>query len=286
MYPFYHYRDLRENIHQRIGVCAPTIQIDKREALVISTGNTKVKKIILGSAAAALTLATTSFTQAADLPQKTYAPAPVMVAAIYDWTGLYIGANGGYATSRNCWGFVPVNGAVIPDGCHNQSGGVVGGQGGYRWQGGPVVFGVEIQGDWASLRSSHVSLVNPALTDSSKVTGLALFTGQIGYAWNAALLYLKGGAALTNNSLLQASTIGGVGLNFATSSRWGGTVGVGFEYGFTPNWTAGIEYDHLFMGTANNSFSVPAGQAAIVNQISQTVDMVTLRVNYKFGGRY
>ncbi len=40
----------------------------------------------------------------------------------------------------------------------------------------------------------------------------------------------------------------------------------------------------LFMGTANNSFSVPAGTAAVINQISQNVDMVTVRVNYKFGG--
>jgi outer membrane immunogenic protein len=95
---------------------------------------------------------------------------------------------------------------------------------------------------------------------------------------------VKGGAAVTSNSLLQATTIGGIGLNFATSTRWGGTIGVGFEYGFAPNWFAGIEYDHLFMGNANNSFSVPAGAAAVVNQISQTVDMVTVRVNYKFGG--
>jgi outer membrane immunogenic protein len=244
-----------------------------------------MRKIILGSAAATLALlSTTLVARAADLPQRTYAPAPVMVAAVYDWTGFYIGGNGGYGTSRNCWGFVPVAGAVIPDGCHSQSGGIVGGQAGYRWQMGPAVFGLEAQGDWASLRSSHVSIVNPLLTDSSKVTGLGLFTGQIGYAWNAALLYLKGGAALTSNSLLQATTIGGVGLNYATSTRWGGTIGVGFEYGFAPNWSAGIEYDHLFMGTANNSFSVPAGTAAVINQISQTVDMVTVRVNYKFGG--
>lgn len=172
----------------------------------------------------------------------------------------------------------------FPNGCHSQSGGILGGQFGYRWQGGPVVFGLEAQGDWASLRSSHVSIVNPLLTDSSKVTGLGLFTGQIGYAWNAALLYVKGGAALTNNSLLQATTFGGVGLNYATSTRWGGSIGVGFEYGFTPNWSAGIEYDRLFMGSSNNSFSVPAGAAAAINRISQDVDMVTLRVNYKFGG--
>jgi outer membrane immunogenic protein len=181
-------------------------------------------------------------------------------------------------------GLVPVAGAVIPDGCHNQSGGILGGQAGYRWQMGPAVFGSEAQGDWASLRSSHVSLVNPLLTDSSKVTGLGLFTGQVGYAWNAALLYVKGGAAVTSNSLLQATTIGGIGLHFATSTRWGGTIGVGLEYGFAPNWSAGIEYDHLFMGNANNSFSVPAGAAAVVNQISQTVDMVTVRANYKFVG--
>ena len=71
----------------------------------------------------------------------------------------------------------------------------------------------------------------------------------------------------------------------ASSTRWGGTVGVGFEYGFAPNWSVGTEYDHLFMGHSNNSFSVanpfPAGA---LNGISQDVDMVTLRVNYRFGG--
>jgi outer membrane immunogenic protein len=239
-----------------------------------------VKKMVF-SAAAIVAFAAPSL--AADLPQRTYAPAPVMIA-VYDWTGFYLGGNGGYGTSRNCWGFVPVAGAVIPDGCHSQSGGIIGGQVGYRWQTGGFVFGLEAQGDYASLRSSRVSLVNPLLTDTAKVDGLGLFTGQIGYAWNAALLYLKGGAAVTSNNLQQITTVGGVGVNLATATRWGSTVGVGFEYGFTPNWSAGIEYDRLFMGNANNSFSVPAGAAAVVNRISQDVDMVTVRVNYKFGG--
>jgi hypothetical protein len=38
------------------------------------------------------------------------------------------------------------------------------------------------------------------------------------------------------------------------------------------------------MGTANNSFSVPAGAAAVVNQISQIVDMVTVRVQIRWAG--
>jgi outer membrane immunogenic protein len=240
-----------------------------------------MKKIVL-SAAALAAFAVPAF--AADLPQRTYAPVKAPMMAVYDWTGFYIGGNAGYGTSRNCWGVVPVGGAVISDGCHSQSGGVIGGQVGYRWQAGQFVFGLEGQGDWASMRSSHLSVVNPLLTDSSKVTSLGLFTGQIGYAWNAALLYVKGGAAVTNSNLLQATTFGGVGLNYATSTRWGGAIGVGFEYGFTPNWSAAIEYDRLIMGNANNAFSVPAGAAAVVNRISQDVDLVTVRVNYKFGG--
>jgi outer membrane immunogenic protein len=66
---------------------------------------------------------------------------------MYDWSGFYIGANGGWASSRNCWGIVPVAGAVIADGCADRSGGVAGGQIGYRWQTGQFVFGLEAQGD-------------------------------------------------------------------------------------------------------------------------------------------
>jgi opacity protein-like surface antigen len=48
---------------------------------------------------------------------------------------------------------------------------------------------------------------------------------------------------------------GGVIVASASSNRWGGTVGIGWEYGFAPNWSFGIEYDRLFMGDSNNSFS-------------------------------
>jgi outer membrane immunogenic protein len=162
---------------------------------------------------------------------------------------------------------------------------VVGGQGSYRWQTGAFVFGVEAEGDWAKMRASLPAqlVAFPGGTDSTKVTSIGLFTGQVGYAANAALFYLKGGAALANNSFL-VQNAAGVGQFFATSHRLGATVGVGFEYGFTPNWSAGIEYDHLMMGNSNNSFSTPAGVAAVTNTISQNIDIVTVRLNYKFGG--
>ena len=91
---------------------------------------------------------------------------------------------------------------------------------------------------------------------------------------------------MTSNRFSILDTLTGIELTSASSTRWGGVVGVGFEYGFAPNWSFGVEYDHLFMGDANNSFSVvnPINAAFVNNRISQDVDMVTLRVNYRWGG--
>jgi outer membrane immunogenic protein len=241
-------------------------------------------KKVLTWATATLALLTTSFVaQAADLPQRPMpAPVPaVVIPYMYDWTGFYVGGNVGYGSSRNCWGGFGTG--SLSEGCSSQPGTVIGGQGGYRVQFGSMVFGVEAAGDWTNMRGSILSTFVPGGTDSAKVTSVGLFTGQIGYAMNAALFYIKGGAALTNNNLL-VSNAAGVGAYYFSSDRWGGVAGLGFEYGFTPNWSVGLEYDRLFMGSANNSFSCSSGCASVVNTISQTVDMVTVRVNYKFGG--
>jgi outer membrane immunogenic protein len=215
---------------------------------------------------------------AADMAVKAPPPAPLPV--IYNWSGFYIGGNGGWGQSRNCVDFLNVT-----DGCRERSGGLGGGQFGYRWQASQWVFGLEAQGDWADLSNQRVSLINPLFSTRTKTDGIGLFTGQIGYAWNASLFYVKGGAAVTSNRFSILSTLTDTELAAASATRWGGTVGAGWEYGFAPNWSAGIEYDHLFMGNSNNSFSVNAVPAAFLNnRISQDVDMVTLRINYRFGG--
>src|ERR1700674_4629232 len=92
----------------------------------------RMKKFLLATAGlVALAMATPA--SAADLAARPYtkAPPPVL-AAIYDWGGFYIGADGGWGQARACWGFVPVAGAIIPGGCGDGSGGIVGGQLGYR----------------------------------------------------------------------------------------------------------------------------------------------------------
>jgi outer membrane immunogenic protein len=237
-----------------------------------------MKKFLLGTIGL-VALGMAAPASAADLRARP-APPPPVVAAIYDWSGFYIGGNGGWGQSRNCVDF-----GVFADACSERSGGLAGGQLGYRWQTGTWVFGLEGQGDWADLTNTRVSVFNPLLSTRTKTDGIGLFTGQIGWAlWNTALFYVKGGAAVTSNRFSILSTLGGLELASASSTRWGGTVGVGWEWGFAPNWSAGIEYDHLFMGDANNSFSVANPiVAGALNRISQDVDMVTVRVNYRFG---
>jgi outer membrane immunogenic protein len=239
--------------------------------------------LLATTAIAAFGIATQA--SAADLPARPYTKAPPpMIAAIYDWSGFYIGANGGWGSSRNCWDAFVDGVFLASDGCHDATGGVGGGQIGYRWQASNWVFGVEAQGDWANLRGSNISLFDPRFSTHSRIDAFGLFTGQVGYAWNNALLYVKGGAAVIDNRFEFRDLAGVVQGSSGDQSRWGATVGAGVEYGFAPNWSAGIEYDHLFMGNKTVTFTDPAGAFFATERIKQDVDLVTARINYRWGG--
>src|ERR1700758_2100329 len=247
-----------------------------------------MKKLVL--AASVLVLGTAA-ASAADLAPRYYKAPPPVVSPLYDWSGFYAGINGGWGTSHNCWTRTATAGAAIlpvSEGCHDADGGTVGGQIGYRWQASNWVFGLEAQGDWANFKGSNLS--SPAafgsvLTNQTKIDAIGLFTGQVGYAWNNVLWYLKGGAALTHDKYNGIVTATNLTLDQASETRWGGAVGTGVEVGFAPGWSVAVEYDHLFMGSGNNNFSSIATNAFTrTDSIKQDVDMGTVRVNYTFGG--
>ena len=228
---------------------------------------------------------------AADLAARPYTKAPAMIAAVYDWSGFYVGANGGWGSSHKCWdfssGFGLVFNPTLPEGCHDATGGTAGGQIGYRWQSAGWVFGVEAQGNWADFRGSNPTPLTFGFTGNrSKIDAFGLFTGQVGYSWNSFLLYVKGGAAVTSDRYESFITATGALTDRADETRWGAVVGIGGEYSFAPNWSAGIEYNHLFMGTRDvNFFAATAPFTATrIDRIRQDVDMVTVRVNYRWGG--
>ena len=91
------------------------------------------------------------------------------------------------------------------EGCHDATGGTVGGQIGYRWQAASWVFGLEAQGNWADLNGSQCQSFGGPVLNDTHVDAFGLFTGQIGYAWNNALLYVKGGAAVTRTNTHRSS---------------------------------------------------------------------------------
>jgi outer membrane immunogenic protein len=127
-------------------------------------------------------------------------------------------------------------------------------------------------------------LIDPTITNQTELKGFGLFTGQLGVAINNVLIYGKGGAAVTADRYAAFATAGGALLGSVSQSRWGGTAGLGIEYGFTPNWTAAFEYDRLFMGGRNFSLLGPAGILFTNERITRDVDVLTVRVNYRFGG--
>ena len=125
---------------------------------------------------------------------------------------------------------------------------------------------------------------NYGVPSFDKIDAFGLFTGQVGYAVNNVLLYAKGGAALTDNRYRTFFTPTGVLAGSASDTRWGGTIGAGIEVGFAPNWTAGVEYDHLFMQDNTYNLVTPTGALNSTIRERQDVDLVTVRVNYRWGG--
>ena len=181
-------------------------------------------------------------------------PPPV---AVYNWTGFYVGINGGGGSAHKCWDLINNLGvAVVPavaEGCHNATGGTIGGQIGYRWQASNWVFGLEAQGNWADFTGSNPSLFFVDLTDRSKVEAFGLFTGQIGYAVNNVLLYVKGGAAVISDKYNTFITSTGVGIDSGRETRWGGVVGAGVEFGFAPNWSVALSTTTCSWGPATSA---------------------------------
>ena len=104
---------------------------------------------------------------AADLPRAMPAKAPAYVPVGYNWTGFYLGINGGYGWGRSRWSGFGTSA--------DPSGGMVGGTAGYNWQalGSPWVFGLEGDIDWSNMQG-HASPTPPARPAARpRTTGLA-----------------------------------------------------------------------------------------------------------------
>lgn len=169
------------------------------------------------AAAISILVAGSLAASAADMPLR-YTKAPAM-AAVYNWTGFYVGANVGYG-----WGqsdlrtTLDQNSSWAVEGADFQNqfiaisnnrlnpAGVVGGlQAGYNWQNGAGVFGIEADINGSDLRQSTIyTAANPPTTrtfnESIKNDWFMTLRGRAGVAFNTTLLYATGGLAVGNVS--------------------------------------------------------------------------------------
>lgn len=228
------------------------------------------------SLAIALACAVTSAmsAQAADLPARSNSPSfyKAPSAQPFDWTGFYLGVNGGYAWGHSSWSD-PALGA--DSGNFNSSGGLVGGQLGYNWQTGPVVLGVETDADWMSIKGSTSGTGGVCFADGggqcqTQQSWLGTTRARIGYAFDRWLPYVTGGVAYGNIQATQPS-----GTSSSTNVGW--TAGGGVEYGINRNWSAKVEYLHVDLGTAT---FMGAASATSTLAVPVTDDLVRVGVNY------
>jgi outer membrane immunogenic protein len=164
----------------------------------------------------------------------------------------------------------------------SRSGFIGGGQIGYNWQVSPNwVVGVEGMFDGTDIRSDSgaVFVNNEVLSATEKVDWIATVAGRIGYASNNWLFYGKGGGGWVHDTATVTDVIGNNVFSASISDTRGGwLVGGGIEYGFTPNWTARVDYTHIGLSDVTSAGPVVGD----VLTLSRHFDMVTAGLNYKF----
>jgi outer membrane immunogenic protein len=211
--------------------------------------------------------------------------------APFSWTGIYIGVHGGGDWFNKDW-FVPLTGtniAAICTGCpgsagsHTASSWLAGGQIGFNYQIAWFVAGAEAQISATKLQGSNAIPFFPAISVNSKTDTLGTFAARIGIAMDRTMFYLKGGGAFAHDKFWTSTAAVPV-LSEATDTRWGWMIGVGFEWAFLDNWSVKAEYNHLEFRLHREALApVGIGSTAFDYDIEQTVDLVKVGINYKFG---
>jgi outer membrane immunogenic protein len=264
----------------------------------------------------ALMVVGTVSVQAADLPTRKEAPAPVFIPPPFTWTGFYIGLNAG-----GIWSSGSRDASILdPDAAFDGgfltsafpgslgSGGtgfIGGGQAGYNWQTGAFVIGVETDFDGSTVgRDFHFSsapfagpfFTGDVLNVNAKADLSWLGTTRARLGWvatpdNRLMIYATGGVAYGGGSAhfnVFDSTTGAFFQGSPSSTRVGWTIGGGVEYAVTNNVTIKGEYLYASLGsdhinTVANLIAASEFPLAVATaRLTYNASIVRAGVNYKF----
>jgi outer membrane immunogenic protein len=174
-----------------------------------------------------------------------YKDGPAFVGV--NWSGFYVGVNGGYGWSPNddqlAFRVPPPFSGLSPEG------GFGGGQIGYNWQGGlglgsRVVLGVEADFQGSGIEDKGTDTV---LNYKSTLDWFGTVRGRIGYGFDRTLVYFTGGFAY-GNVQNTATVIGGGAKYKFDDTATGYVLGGGVEYKINPAWSVKAEYQYLNLG--------------------------------------
>jgi outer membrane immunogenic protein len=254
-------------------------------------------KRVLSLSIGVLALAGSTFTaSAADLGARPISKAPIVAPPPpFSWTGCYIGGNAGgkrgsFDGEANLIGADPLLfPTLLFGGGDNETGFIAGGQVGCQWQTGQFVLGFEGDFDATNLERTFVSagLVPPFVAGDTFTLSnnwQASLRGRLGWAFDRFMIYATGGVAWANFEA-EAALVGTPFIVSADKTLTGWTVGGGFEWAFTPNWSLGVEYrfsqfdrDDFGLG----SFLLGPDTFPLGVRAELETHEITARVNYRF----
>ncbi len=221
--------------------------------------------------------------------------APIFAAS---WGGFYGGWNSGSAWSEHegALGVTaynsPYSGSAGSE--ESPSGALGGGQIGYNWQQGHIVFGVEADADAAGVHGESAAMANAVsvvATEGTVKSDLDYFgtlRGRVGYATGSWLFYGTGGFAFggVEDRVRASSTDGtlpsvpsyGAGSS-KTAAGW--AAGAGAEFALTKEWSLKTEYLHMDLGSTELTVAPFAAPLATLT-VHHGYDIVRGGVNYHF----
>ncbi|PPQ37134.1 porin family protein [Rhodoblastus acidophilus] len=221
--------------------------------------------------------------QAADLPSNKAPPPPAFTSApvVFSWTGFYAGVEGGADFMRRQG--VVTNPALATTTPYrmNGVGGALGGMIGYNQQLGPMVVGVEANGDGV-IGGSRTTNVRDA---TGAVYGVnarhnydADLRGRLGFALDRALIFAAGGVAF--GDVKTTMTGAAPTMMNANANRVGWTLGGGVEYAFTDHVIGRAEYRFTDLGTATTTNAA----TGVSDKVRYDSNSAMFGLMYKFGG--
>jgi outer membrane immunogenic protein len=232
------------------------------------------------------------------------------LAQTYDWSGFYIGGNLGVAwgdtelntraTAGDGSTFIPpadadlLNAPINDD--DNDSGFAGGIEGGYNYQSGNWVFGLESDIGFFDLGQSRSKTFTSAITAtppiqatfSQEVSTDWIWTirPRVGYASGPWMVYATGGLAVSSVTLDTRYTDNRPTPITASDSeddtKTGWTLGLGGAYALTPNWSVRGDWLYVDLGTVNAVAGATDNYATFTSEAQVHGNILRVGVDYKF----